>query len=420
MEILSLLLIPIAGAVIGYSTNMLAITMLFRPHHEIRLFGRRLPFTPGLIPRQQQQLAKKMANSLAENILTSESLVAAASNTGIVDNIVAMVQDFAHNIATSNDSVSKILADALGRDETELITEIAQNSEKLTEKTIDAARKYAQTKALPYLQSEAAATLFIDFAKNLLEKPMPQKACDAIKATAKGNMHKLAPIAKKLLADEKIDTKLRDLVGKIAKENAPGGILGLFVNTDKIYNSIVHNLLEYLENPTNHAVAYEKLEELIDKTKNKQINELLNGLNGGQTEDWLNLAVAYVQNNMQQEHIAKVFDGLEQSIDMTKAVAQALSLSPSQIMPANADYKTVVDKLVRNAVTMLTQKAGAHIVGALDIAKIAEDRINAFETIEMERLIHQVVGGQLKWIVRLGGLLGFIMGFFPAILSVIT
>ena len=40
---------PIVGAVIGYFTNYIAVKMLFFPKKEIRLFGKRLPFTPGAI-----------------------------------------------------------------------------------------------------------------------------------------------------------------------------------------------------------------------------------------------------------------------------------------------------------------------------------------------------------------------------------
>ena len=49
---------PLIGAVIGYVTNWIAVKMLFRPRKEVRVFGKRLPFTPGVIPRGQARLAK--------------------------------------------------------------------------------------------------------------------------------------------------------------------------------------------------------------------------------------------------------------------------------------------------------------------------------------------------------------------------
>ena len=430
MEFLSLLMIPLAGAIIGYSTNLLAITMLFRPHREVRVFGRRLPFTPGLVPRQQRQLAQKMGESLAENILTNQALIEAVSNTGIADSVVDIVQGFVDNIITSDQAASKILADMLKRDEDELISGVVQGSEKLTDKLIMAAREYAENKVLPYLHGEDFARLLTDFVKTSLENAensekkladiIPAGTVAAVKTAAKDNMHKLAPICRKFLADDRVDARLRELVGKIAKENA-SGLLGLFVNGDKIYDSIVQNLMKYLDDVQNHMLIYEKLETFIDSTMDKELGWLVSKLSrdNAQTESWLAAATAAIQRNLRQEHVNKIFDGLAQSLDTQKAVLRLLTLTPSQIIPSNTDYKASVDKLVRNTVSILAQKAGEHIVGALDVAKIAEDRINAFETEEMERLVKTVAGVHLKWIVRLGGLLGFIMGFFPAVFNLL-
>ena len=44
---------PILGGLIGYYTNDIAIKMLFRPYKVLYIFGRKVPFTPGLIPSNQ-------------------------------------------------------------------------------------------------------------------------------------------------------------------------------------------------------------------------------------------------------------------------------------------------------------------------------------------------------------------------------
>ena len=63
---------PIIGAIIGYVTNWIAVKMLFRPRKEVRVFGKRLPFTPGVIPRGQARLAKAVGN-MGEKLLSEES-----------------------------------------------------------------------------------------------------------------------------------------------------------------------------------------------------------------------------------------------------------------------------------------------------------------------------------------------------------
>lgn len=69
-----LLLPPVAGGIIGYFTNDLAIKMLFRPYRPLYWGKQRLPFTPGLIPSNQKRLAQKVANAILGSLLTPEEL----------------------------------------------------------------------------------------------------------------------------------------------------------------------------------------------------------------------------------------------------------------------------------------------------------------------------------------------------------
>lgn len=70
--ILPWVLPPLLGACIGYLTNSVAIRMLFRPLRERRVFGVRVPFTPGVIPRRRHELAESIGNMVARELLTSE------------------------------------------------------------------------------------------------------------------------------------------------------------------------------------------------------------------------------------------------------------------------------------------------------------------------------------------------------------
>lgn len=65
---------PVLGGVIGYFTNDIAIKMLFRPYQPKYLLGQRIPFTPGLIPGNQQRLAKKISDVIMRSLLTPEEM----------------------------------------------------------------------------------------------------------------------------------------------------------------------------------------------------------------------------------------------------------------------------------------------------------------------------------------------------------
>ena len=73
-ELLKLLLPPIIGAIIGLFTNYMAIKMLFRPFNPIKLFGMRLPFTPGVIPKEHEKLAIKIGETVGTHLVTTESI----------------------------------------------------------------------------------------------------------------------------------------------------------------------------------------------------------------------------------------------------------------------------------------------------------------------------------------------------------
>ncbi|MHB9922687.1 DUF445 family protein [Clostridium botulinum] len=69
------LIASIIGGIIGYLTNWIAIKMLFRPYEEKRIFGMKVPFTPGLIPKEKTRIAKSVGNAIGEHLLSSEIIV---------------------------------------------------------------------------------------------------------------------------------------------------------------------------------------------------------------------------------------------------------------------------------------------------------------------------------------------------------
>ena len=72
-QILSWVLPPVLGAIIGYVTNYLAIKMLFRPLTEKRIFNIRIPLTPGIIPKQRHVLAESIGNMVSKRLLTFDT-----------------------------------------------------------------------------------------------------------------------------------------------------------------------------------------------------------------------------------------------------------------------------------------------------------------------------------------------------------
>ncbi|HOY65385.1 MAG TPA: DUF445 family protein [Candidatus Ozemobacteraceae bacterium] len=67
----------------GYFAAWLAVWMLFYPREPRYLFGRRIPFTPGLIPASRASLERAIADAVSMQLLRPEMLEEAAIRQGI-------------------------------------------------------------------------------------------------------------------------------------------------------------------------------------------------------------------------------------------------------------------------------------------------------------------------------------------------
>lgn len=84
---------PLIGAVIGYFTNYIAVKMLFYPKKEIRIFGKRLPFTPGAIPKEKNRIAKSIGSIISSQLLTEEVVRNQLTSSEIEDPIVQKIME---------------------------------------------------------------------------------------------------------------------------------------------------------------------------------------------------------------------------------------------------------------------------------------------------------------------------------------
>lgn len=65
---------PVVGAIIGAFTNYIAIKMMFRPLKEKRIGRFKIPFTPGVIPKHQEELAGALSNTVYQNFFTNNDI----------------------------------------------------------------------------------------------------------------------------------------------------------------------------------------------------------------------------------------------------------------------------------------------------------------------------------------------------------
>ena len=59
---------------VGWGTNWLALKMIFRPYFAKRIWGRRIPLTPGVVSRNKARFAKKMGEFVDDHLLRKSSI----------------------------------------------------------------------------------------------------------------------------------------------------------------------------------------------------------------------------------------------------------------------------------------------------------------------------------------------------------
>lgn len=74
MHYLELISGPLIGGIIGYSTNYIAVKMLFRPLNPVKIGNYTLPFTPGIIPKRKDKLAEAIGNAVGQNLFTKQDM----------------------------------------------------------------------------------------------------------------------------------------------------------------------------------------------------------------------------------------------------------------------------------------------------------------------------------------------------------
>lgn len=115
MNILHYLGGPLIGAVIGYCTNYIAVKMLFHPYKKIKLGGFTLPFTPGIIPKRQEDLAQAVGKAVGNSLVTendlNEMLLSENLENSIVDLCMEQLKAYAHSEITVEEAASSLVGE---------------------------------------------------------------------------------------------------------------------------------------------------------------------------------------------------------------------------------------------------------------------------------------------------------------------
>lgn len=289
---------PLVGAIIGLITNGIAIKMIFRPLYAKYLWGWKLPFTPGLIPKEKGRIAKSIGNAISINLMNKETLEKTLLSQEILDKLENGIDNFTENLSHNEQTLQEYLYSLLSKKEIDLI--INNTKEDVT------------------------------------------------------------TILQKELSNPQLGNQVSSIVIKHAISKVQEGLLGVF-SIDIFINLIAM--------PAEQLLA-KNINEMLANNSHKLIHELL--------DKGTDRILSMQMHDIVKEH--------SQLIDTLK------------IYIISSYKKVISEQLPR-------------ILNTINISKVVEERINEMDVKEVEQLLFQIMDKELKAIVWLGGLLGFIMGF---------
>ncbi len=283
MDIFKLIAGPLIGALIGYFTNYIAVKMLFKPHHPVKIGNHRLPFTPGLIPKRKDELATAIGNAVSDVLLTKEDLAKALPAQSIKESITKELWDGFEKAKESIVSVGQAVSDFLSEEKQ---AQLRQRLEDLlTEKAVDALSQMniseivveEGTKAIKEkVQGTMLAMMLNDQVIQSVAGPIGEEIETYI---AEKGEAKIRPIVAGQLACLEAGT-----VGNLTR-SLPLEQQQIELLVDRLYGSCVESAMENMMGSINvteiveekiNAMDVAKLEELILSVMKKELNAIVN------------------------------------------------------------------------------------------------------------------------------------------------
>lgn len=117
---ISTLLTPIIGACIGYVTNYIAVKMLFRPLKPVMIGKFKVPFTPGIIPKEKGRLAKGIGEIVGQRLVTKEGIEQMLLSEEVESAFKQKIQD---TLSTSTLNIQSVLTSYTSEEKTDMLKE---------------------------------------------------------------------------------------------------------------------------------------------------------------------------------------------------------------------------------------------------------------------------------------------------------
>ncbi|SMP07232.1 Uncharacterized membrane protein YheB, UPF0754 family [Desulfurobacterium pacificum] len=379
------LLPPIAGGIIGYFTNYVAIKMLFRPVKPYYLFGRKLPLTPGLIPSKREKLAEAIAKVVKENLITEEVVKKRLNEEKIYLSLKELIERF--------------------------IDRFSENSEEYFQEFLAHIDNKPFKEFGNFPQIEESLKTFMDSIFRSLEgKTLNELIPSSLKRDLESFIDKkseeIASYIVQLVKDKEfesivysfIDSALERLLAHVPflPQNFKSSV------AEKLGDAIVKNLRSLADDPALQS----KISKLVWKKFQSVLNTKIDTNSRAFTEfrSFLNSLLDKYLNVLSEKTINDL------PVLKEKILPHLYTLTVRFIQ----SEKETISSMAAEKLLKIIEEELPVILESIDIESMVKERVNALPVEEVEGLILKLINEELNYITLLGGVLGFIIGLFQS------
>lgn len=372
MNVITLIIfMGVVGSFIGGLTNMLAIKMLFKPYEAKYLFGWKLPFTPGVIPRRRDEASGKLGDIIIGHLLTPDVFTKKIESPETRNFIILFIDKQIDTIENEKLSIRYFLE---------------RLSEGLSDKVVQSFNREIEDKV-----SSEGDRLY----QKKIQELIPQ---DAMKT---------------------MDIKMNELQPQIIMK------IEEYIESEKGYEDLYTMTDEFIENrgKVARSIKYIMSKESIVENIQRELIKLL-----------YHPKMTDIQNRIIHDEYIKLKE-YELSNLLSEKDKERLTESVSEILKERIDVNTILErpiaefnpemfeafkmrgkyKLLDNIVEYMGKNTG-RIFEKLHLAQVIKKQIDSFELSYIEKLVFDIADKEFKMIKVLGFVLGGIIGVFQGVI----
>ncbi|HHY74437.1 MAG TPA: DUF445 domain-containing protein [Bacillus bacterium] len=367
-----LLFMAIIGAVIGGVTNHLAIKMLFRPLKPIYIWGKRLPFTPGLIPKRRQDLAVQLGRTVVDHLLTAEGIRNKFKEPQFLNDLEAWAQTEVSRALESKKTLSEWLEDVgVSGVEERLAEKLNAFIEVKYEELVGQAREKTLSEALPEGLLVKIDSKIPEFSAYILNKGI---------AYFESNEGRT-----------RLSMMVQDFLENLG---SLGNMVQMFISNDTIVNSVQPELIKFLSHKGTENMLTQLLDQEWDKVKGWKVDMLEEKVGRDQFLEFL-------KRNLNEQIPYKKW--LHSSVEQVTALYKKMILEiwVPKVVKAAGDF---VDNRIEE------------VMKRLHLAEIVRKQVEAFPVERLEVIVLSISKREFKMITYLGALLGGLIGIVQGLI----